>query len=733
LNLSLSRKISQTEAAYPALTTAAGLVLGILPFVSNPGVALRPWLAAPGALAAALGFFLLPRAAFFKLTAFLLIGAGLSVWGVFSRQGSYLKIISGQSCGASAKFEIDDPNCSKAEWMPNPGHISANVTAVRLSESEPWRPVSGRVMLHPGHSAPKIHYGDTVTASGWFMEPDPPPVPGMFDFRVYLFSKGALRVFNARAVTETVPSSQKFDLTGLTLAARDTVMERICAGMENPGRKNLVSALLFGFRQGIDWKDKRAFLISGAIHVFSVSGMHTAVLASILFAALFWLPFRAKHLLVPALIFFYVLSTGMDPAAFRAFLMIMLWSFFRALLLHTPPLNIVLASLSLLLMWNPFYIIDTGFQYSFTLVIFLVLASGALTPWLAGLHEKFSWIPASAIPRAGIFRTKTLSRILSASALALTAWLSSCGIMLYYQGVYAPFSMLVNIILSPVVWIIFVLSGLKIILPLGFTDALLGPALNWLAAFMTELCYFSVDSGVALWLPKPPVWSLVVFYIALAGFMLASRLRYFAFFALLLCAVLGFWGYRHNFEERAVWVIGGGECAAPALVALSPPEKKAWVVNVPSYGAAAAAANILLSGGVGEIDVIAMSGPLAESRAGMPYLCSMVKTLEIDQPEGKHRKKFLAELDNISAGGTAVHMIPKSEDGFSLSRPGFVAKLSPAEYNIECGQGASLIKADLRVSAGGGFSVTADAGNGPQTFETGASSVLFAKKITGKK
>ena len=86
-----------------------------------------------------------------------------------------------------------------------------------------------------------------------------------------------------------------------------------------------------------------------------------------------WLPYRWRYLVPPLPLLAYVLTTGAQLPALRAWVMITAWSLLRAGLMWMPA-SAVLAWTAALLLWlNPASLFDAGFLYSFVITAALLL------------------------------------------------------------------------------------------------------------------------------------------------------------------------------------------------------------------------------------------------------------------------------------------------------------------------------------------------------------------------
>ncbi len=166
----------------------------------------------------------------------------------------------------------------------------------------------------------------------------------------------------------------------------------------------VVSSLVLGFRQGMDWGTRSLFTSTGLGHLLAVSGFHMGVVFLFLYTivrlflktgALFyppssmaWLPSRLA--LIPALflLFFYLLVTGMPPSALRAFVMIACWVVARFLNRDRSLEGALVLAFFLMTLVNPLVIFKVGFQLTFAAMLGVLVVIRLVEPlegWRAGL------------------------------------------------------------------------------------------------------------------------------------------------------------------------------------------------------------------------------------------------------------------------------------------------------------------------------------------------------------
>ncbi|MDD5698048.1 MAG: ComEC/Rec2 family competence protein [Victivallaceae bacterium] len=663
-------------AEFPALLILLGIINAVLPPVLFPQWEWQRLLLSVLPLIIG-GALLLPRRQLAVLLA--AVGTGFAGFELHRRTtaGSYLALLNNRDCGAEIVAKVVDTSCcgKAVPWLSNPALLTVQVTQVRLTGENNWTETYGRTAVRLPRSAPVLDYGAVIRLEGTFRSPEnyfllqenivsaagkvqaKPlrrlPVPGSEPFANYLEARHISRIFYCR----------KFYAEGYRqagwyrpiLAIRNFLLQNVTAGIENRKCRDLLAALLFGCRQGLNYADKLNYIKSGTIHIFTVSGLHVGILALLLFWFFRWVPFRTRHLLVPGLVLLYVISTGMYPPALRAWLMIAVWCVCRAFLLYVPALNIVFLTAAALLVKNPFYLKDMGFQFSFTVVGFLIASGRNCRDWGRWCSELLSWIPVSHLSRRR-YRFETGRRRLLLTLLGcVTAWLASSGICLYYQGIYFPFSVVANFLLIPCVLLLFNLVFLKLLLSIfGLLLPITAGLVEHTAGMIDFVAGFSLDLFAPTHAAAPTIFGLLLFYAALA--LLAVSRRGPGMIAGLLgtAGMIVFWHVSGDFTAPSLTVIHGGNSQETAWIIIEPPAKSALVINVPSYETAHCIAARLGQSGVRKIDTLVFSGNRKDCCSGTETLLRYVKVRQVVQLEpDSHSPSFDAALAAALSAGAA--------------------------------------------------------------------------------
>ncbi len=278
-----------------------------------------------------------------------------------------------------------------------------------------------------------------------------PRNPGQFDYRAYLRSLGVygrLRLPTGTWTTmkESVPGfdRQVAALRGRLLGA----LEETGLG---PDELGIAKALLLGDRTRVETDLYASYKRAGVVHLLAVSGLHVGILAAFLYGL--FRPLRrfpcGKELqlgFATALLWGYALLCGFSPSVVRAVLLFCFVSY--ALYLQRPGATLHFLSLAwvcMLVLLNPYWLLQVGFQLSFAAVGGIVLLYPAL----------FRAWPAKRRPLGYIGKLVCVSLAAQAGTLPLT---------LYYFHQFPWGFLLSNLVLVP---------GIALILALGFACMLL--------------------------------------------------------------------------------------------------------------------------------------------------------------------------------------------------------------------------------------------------------------------
>jgi competence protein ComEC len=303
--------------------------------------------------------------------------------------------------------------------------------------------------------------GQLLTVTGQLYEPKAAAnPPGAFDFKAYLAKEGCFAGLAGRYITASESGGQ--ESWGMWQIRRRIVKSQ--ARWLGVPHGPLVSAMVLG-RRAVDlpFDIRDEFIQVGLAHVLAASGFHVAIILSLVQVLTSGFSDRLKLGNGTTVLIAYVCLTGGSASVWRAAFM-----GFAALLApvmqrRVNSLGCLLLAAFVLLLINPLWIWDLGFQLSFLATLGLLVTSPALM-------KRLDWLP-------------TAIASLIAVPIAATIWVLP--LLLYVFSQISTYSILANIITSFLIsWIII---GGFISAVLGAVWPLAGSAIAWLLYYPVEL------------------------------------------------------------------------------------------------------------------------------------------------------------------------------------------------------------------------------------------------------
>lgn len=447
----------------PLFAVVLVVVLGIL------CVAWSPWLgysvALVAALIAGLGFH-------WRAGVGVLLVSGLAVTVYLQREGLSAEAraaLPGLPETELGGVVLEDARGSERFW----------VAPVKWTDDGPWR---GQRVWWQGKGVPPIQ-GTQIRARGRFAAFAVVRNPGEFDQGLWLKRMGMVALFHPGVgTTERFTPGWAESWAGIRRGFR----ERLTIGLDrNSTEAQLIRAVVIGERPSNADDLVEAFRFSGTLHAFSVSGLHVAMVATMVWFILGWIgvPRRWAALGVLPLIFGYAWLTGADPPAVRAAWMAAV--FITAFGLRRKPdlLNTLGFVLLVVLLWDGRILFQPGVQLSYGVIA--VMAIG--TPWVA---RWFSWIEApelhlpdrqmSWFQRLSLRSRRWLAQSLSVS---VAAGIGTTPLTLFHFGLLTPISVLAGLVLVPLIFLLLLVGLASVVLsPAGETvSRMMNQSNAWIA------------------------------------------------------------------------------------------------------------------------------------------------------------------------------------------------------------------------------------------------------------
>ncbi|MDX1652871.1 MAG: ComEC/Rec2 family competence protein [Brumimicrobium sp.] len=274
----------------------------------------------------------------------------------------------------------------------------------------------------------------------------------------------------------------------------------------------VASALALGDKSSLTKEKRNEFADAGAMHVLAVSGMHVGILLGFLQ----WIFFRVSFLRRRNLYIYFALIvvwsfaflTGLSASVFRATLMFSILAVGQLKGYPFFNLNALLFSALILLLIDPFYLFDIGFQLSFAAMLGIIF-----------FYQRVKGLL--------LIRNKWIDYFWQGTALGIAAQIGTMPLSLYYFHQFPNYFILTNlglIILSAAALIAAIVLLIFHWIPyladvVGYITDLIFTVLNGFIEWINTLP-FKISSGY-----DPGLLMVLVIYLAITGLLYFSVRR----------------------------------------------------------------------------------------------------------------------------------------------------------------------------------------------------------------
>jgi competence protein ComEC len=232
-----------------------------------------------------------------------------------------------------------------------------------------------------------LQYGDELLVPATYTTVDPPFNPGEFNYKKYLAHQNIYyQLFLFQGQYKALGRNSGNPLIAYALKLRQQMVLRFKIQLHDPNAIAVASTLILGYKADLSNDILQAYSKTGTIHVLSVSGAHVAIIYLLLQWMLGFLNGYkyGKHLkmtVIILLIWYYAMLSGFSPAVCRAAVMISMVIIGNTFARYINMLNILAISAFLLLLYNPLFITDVGFQLSYLAVVGLIVLQPVVYKW----------------------------------------------------------------------------------------------------------------------------------------------------------------------------------------------------------------------------------------------------------------------------------------------------------------------------------------------------------------
>lgn len=333
----------------------------------------------------------------------------------------------------------------------------------------------GKILLSIQKDADqKLLVDDQIITSKELVEVKPPLNPHQFDYKGYLTRQGIHHQVFLKD-KEFVQMENRSTFLGSIARIRSSIQASLKEEGFSKDEYGVINALLLGQRQELSRELTNDYSRAGAIHILAVSGLHVGIL--LLLLSMIFKPLEnvkygktLKLLMIVSFLWFFAMLAGMSASVVRAVTMFTAVAVGLSLQRKNSVEFSLIFSMLVLLLLQPMFLFDVGFQLSYLAVFGIVI----IQPKLYELWKPKLWV---------------LNKAWQLTTVSIAAQLAVLPVSLYYFHQFPGLFLLSNLVIVPFLGTILIGGVLIIVLSLcsilpDFLVSIYGSVISWMNSFV---------------------------------------------------------------------------------------------------------------------------------------------------------------------------------------------------------------------------------------------------------
>ncbi|MGL2993178.1 ComEC/Rec2 family competence protein [Flavobacterium sp. TSSA_36] len=411
------------------------------------------------------------------------------------------------------------------------------------------RPQKGLLLLHI-HKKTKaipVKVGSRLRFNSLVMPNTLNKNPYQFDYSRYLKNKqifGQIYLNPEEIEYQSIPEKS---VGYFAATLRQTVVENLQKSGFNAKALPVAMALILGQQQEIDPSITQDYQYAGAVHILSVSGLHIGSLVLFIHFLLGPIPNTKKGRLVKLMVSLTLLAlfgilAGLAASVVRSITMFAIIAVGQYFNRSTSIYHTLMVSLLLILLFQPYFLFDVGFQLSYVALFFIV--------WLQPMLVRL-WQP----------KYKIVQFFWNILTVSFAAQIGTFPLSIYYFHQFPGLFFVTNVLVLPFIGVIMFLGVVVVITaffstvpfwmyqPLEMGISLMNAIIHKVASFEAFIFVGIPFNGILLLVSFLMIFT-VVFWIQKPTFF-----RLLAVIVSVILFQLSYFSIKMEFEATQEWVV----------------------------------------------------------------------------------------------------------------------------------------------------------------------------------
>ncbi len=249
----------------------------------------------------------------------------------------------------------------KYNYNPNDNYVIGKVIDYKVKENYTIINLNEIIVYYYDEFKYKI--GDTIKVEGTIKEIEPNTNFNLFNYKKYMLSKRIVHKIESKKI--------------ILIKENKNILYKIKNKIKERTDKHKYFSLFIIGENNLDNEIKDSFKINGISHLFAISGMHITLFISILTLILKKMIKNKKIiiLLITLFLLFYMFITNYSVSVVRASLLTILININKLYKLNISTLKLLVYIFLICISYNPYYIYQVGFIFTFLITFTLILFS----------------------------------------------------------------------------------------------------------------------------------------------------------------------------------------------------------------------------------------------------------------------------------------------------------------------------------------------------------------------
>jgi len=379
------------------------------------------------------------------------------------------------------------------------------VELLQFYDAASWSTARGKAYLYlqKDSAASRLLYGDRLMLEAEFTPPEKAQNPDGFDYAAYLKRQGiGASCYVSSGSWQLSDRNERFSLRREADKCRNYLLNVFRKFKIQGDEFAVLAALTLGYTDALQPDLRKSYSATGAMHILSVSGLHVGVVYVVMMFLLGFLDKTQRQKVIKTIfimlfLWAYAFLTGLSPAVIRATFMFTFISIATCFERKSQIYNTIFMSVFFMLLINPNYIYDIGFQLSYSAVLSIVFFQPPVSRLITTKNKVLNW-------SWDLF------------AVSIAAQLGTAPFTLYYFHQFPNYFLLTNLVAIPLSSVVIYLAmGLLMVSFIPYLSVAVAFLLNWSLWLLNSLIVGIQHMPYSVSLISLDIRQMIVLFIAI--------------------------------------------------------------------------------------------------------------------------------------------------------------------------------------------------------------------------